>query len=134
MDWTILADFAIKAGIPAFLGVMIVYYLLARLIPRLVDTFEKQMAAQQVAFGKAIEEVTRELRGLSESLKTEGIENRKHREAEASETRVAIRDLTKETAALAAAVYEIHDLGPRSPTGEHAKGEPASRRRSTAGA
>jgi hypothetical protein len=104
-----LADFALKAGVPASLGCVIVWYLLWKLIPRLIDTFERTVALQAQSFKDAMVEHHKITDDLRETLITEGQLNRKHREDEGRQTREALRVLHDKTDKLHDKTDKLHD-------------------------
>lgn len=119
MDWASVADWAVKTGVPSALGVVIVYYLLAKLIPKMVDTYERTLATQQASFERAIstlqaqneqqrQECAGALRDLHEMIRAEGVANRQHRAEEETKTREALEHLTQRTHELGRAVFEMH--------------------------
>ena len=54
MDFSTLADFALKAGVPSALGVFIVWYLLSRFIPSQQALFRSEMEASRTSFRDAL--------------------------------------------------------------------------------
>jgi hypothetical protein len=53
MDLVSVGDFIIKAGIPAGIGIVMIWYLLTKLIPNLESTFKTALADQQNTYKEA---------------------------------------------------------------------------------
>lgn len=138
-SWASVADWSVKTGVPAALGCAIVWYLLAKLVPRIVDTFERTLAQQQDAFRVSLEkleqrneeqrrECTQALRELHETIRVEHEASRVHRQQQEDQTRSALHELSTQTHALARAVWELHGADRLTDDGAP---RPSVRRRTT---
>jgi hypothetical protein len=138
--WASVADWSVKTGVPAALGCAIVWYLLAKLVPRIIDTYERSMTQQGEAFRVSLErlesrneeqrrECTQALRELHETIRHENELSRVHRTQQEEQTRSALSELSHQTHALARAVYELH--GERTDDGPIPAGSRILRRRTT---
>lgn len=117
--WASVADWSVKTGVPAAMGCAIVYYLLVKLVPRMIDTFERSLAQQQEAFRTSLERLAKQneeqrkecaesLRELHETIRAENEASRSHRQQQEEQTRLALHELSAQTHALARAVWELH--------------------------
>lgn len=100
MDFSTLADFALKAGVPSALGVFIVWYLLSRFIPSQQTLFRGELEASRAAFRDALEseqKVHSEMMGRIVDTVSD----------EAQQTRASIDRLNATTQNLTEVVYKM---------------------------
>lgn len=100
MTVTEVMDLAVKAGIPAALGVYIVHHLLSVHIPGVVKGY--QQAIDQLIHANQNQQAT-----FRESLQDQTKALTKRLEDDAKLTRAVLADLTGETRALAAAIHRL---------------------------
>lgn len=96
-----LADFLVKTGIPAGLGVIVVMYLLKVIIPDMQKTFREEMAESRKTFKEALksEQETHSslMKAMSDTVKDES-----------AQTRVAIGTLNESTRELTQVVFKMY--------------------------
>ena len=100
MDFSTLADFALKAGVPSALGVFIVWYLLHSFIPAQQAMFRSELDASRTAFRDALaseQKVHSEMMGRI----VDTVSN------EAEQTRASIDRLNATTQNLTEVVYKM---------------------------
>lgn len=129
LDLNIL-DWIVQAGIPAALGVIIVFYLLRYHIPRLETTFSETMKAQMTAsqesnkgFQEAMKQQATEckemvtsvtsdhktaLEGLTETIREQGKAAAEQRKLEGERTRATLHDLSQCSEKLTEAVFKLY--------------------------
>ncbi|MCH9834762.1 hypothetical protein K0U83_03835 [bacterium] len=110
-----ILNFLIQAGLPAGLGVIVVYYLLQHHLPREQALYSESLKSQQVTFREAL---LSEQKIHSELMKQLSVQHRDSltflRDSfvdEHTRTRVALDRLSEQTAKLSEAVFTLQGKG-----------------------
>lgn len=108
-------NFILQAGLPAGLGVIVVYYLLQHHLPREQALYSESLKSQQVTFREALLSEQKTHSDLMQQLSTQ------HRDSltvlresfidEHTRTRVALDRLSEQTAKLSEAVFTLQGKG-----------------------
>ncbi len=105
-------DYLLQAGVPAGLGVFIVFYLLKYMIPGQQDMFRESLTELQGTFRDALktEQATHsaDLRSMSEEHRATLDQVRSSMLTEGQQTRQAIDALALQTGKLSEAVFKLY--------------------------
>ncbi len=99
---------ATQVGVPASIGVICVFYLIKVIIPKQMETIEKQTEAFTLALKQQQDAFDQAIRLEQETHKAMMVEYTNHLRSEAQATREALGELNRAVMEMTKAVYKLY--------------------------